>query len=89
MYTREQVENLQAKLDTLRIVKNRFEALQSMTWLQIDFGYNASNCKCSDLPITHSTAEKIQELLLAEYASRVKSLQDEVENTIIINPSKL
>jgi hypothetical protein len=58
-----------------------------MNWLQIDFGYKDS--KCCDLPIMHSTAEKICELLLAEYASRVKALQDEIENTIIINPSKL
>lgn len=87
MYTEEQVKNLQLKLDALRTTKNRLEALQSMTWLQIDFGYKDS--KCRDLPIAHSTAEKIQELLLAEYTSRVKALQDEVENTIIINPSKL
>lgn len=88
MYTQEQVTNLQAKLDSLRIVKNRFEALQSMTWLQIDFGYNASNSKCCDLPINNNTAIKIKELLIAEYTSRVKALQDEVENTMIINPLK-
>ena len=39
MYTEEQLKNLQLKLDTLRTTKNRFEALQSITWLQIDFGY--------------------------------------------------
>lgn len=86
MYTQEQVTNLQAKLDSLRTVKNRFERLQSMTWLQIDFGDN--NSKCCDLPINNNTAMKIKELLIAEYTSRVKALQDEVENTMIINPLK-
>lgn len=86
MYTQEQVTNLQAKLDSLRIVKNRLERLQSMTWLQIDFGDN--NSKCCDLPINHSTAKEMQKLLISEYTSRVKVLQDEVENTMIINPLK-
>ena len=86
MYTQEQVTNLQAKLDSLRINKNRLNLLQSITWLRIDFGDD--NIKCCDLPIKHATAEKIQELLKAEYTSRVKALQDEVENTMIINPLK-
>ena len=87
MYTLEQVKNLQSKLDALRITKNRFEALQSITWLKINFGYRDSSC--CDLPIKNSTVEKIHELLLAEYTLRVKALQDEIENTVIINPSKL
>lgn len=87
MYTGEQVKNLQLKLDALRTAKNRFEALQSMEQLKIDFNYK--NSVCRELPIKSSTAKKIQELLLAEYASRVRALQDEIENTIIINPSKL
>lgn len=87
MYTQEQVKNLQSKLDNLRIAKNRLAALQSIEWLKIDFGYGDNICR--DLPTTSSTTKKIQELLLAEYVSHVKTLQDEVENTIIINPSKL
>lgn len=87
MYRQEQVDKLQSTLNSLRINKNRFKLLQAMTWIRIDFGGNDG--KCTDLPITHSTVEKIQELLLAEYASRIKALQDEIENTIIINPSNL
>ena len=87
MYTQEQVKELQIKLDSLKTVKNRFEALQSMTWLRINFGYKDSSC--CDLPIMPSTAKEIQELLIAEYVLRVKALQDEIENTLIINPSKL
>ena len=87
MYTLEQVKNLQSKLDDLRITKDRLAGLQSMEWLRIDFCYN--NSRCDDLPINSITTKKIQELLLAEYASRIKTLQDEIENTIIINPSKL
>lgn len=87
MYTREQVTELQSKLDDLRVTKNRLEALQSITWLAVDFGYKDTSCH--NLPIESSTAEKIHELLLAEYTSRVKVLQDEIENTIIVNPSKL
>lgn len=87
MYTQEQVTNLQSKLYSLRRVKNRLETLQSMNWLRIDFGYKDS--KCCDLPITHSTATKIQELLIAEYTSHVKTLQDEIENTMIVNLSKI
>jgi len=89
MYTQEQVDKLQLKLNELKIAKNRFISLQHITWLRIDFGYNENSCKCVDLPISSNTTEKIQELLLAEYTSRVKTLQDEIENTIIINPSKL
>lgn len=87
MCTQEQVTKLQSKLDSLSRVKNKLEALQSMTWLKIDFGYKDSACR--DLSIMASTVRKIQELLIAEYASHVRALQDEVENTIIINPSKL
>lgn len=86
MYTQEQVTNLQSKLDSLKTVKNRLERIKSMNWIRIDFGDN--NSKCCDLPIKHSTAEKIQELLKTEYTSRVKALQDDVENTMIINPLK-
>lgn len=87
MYTLEQVKNLQSKLDILRITKDRLAGLKSVEWLKIDFGYKNSICR--DLPIKSNTEEKIRELLLAEYASRVKALQDEIDNTIIINPSKL
>lgn len=86
MYTQEQVTSLQSKLDSLKRVKNKLEALQSVTWLRIDIGYK--NGSCCDLSIKHSTAEKILELLKAEYTSHVKALQDEVENTMIINPLK-
>lgn len=87
MYTQEQIDKLQSKLSTLRKTKNRFKGLQSITWLKIAFGYEDG--ECGDLPINSSTTKKIRELLLAEYASRIKTLQDEIENTIIINPSKL
>lgn len=87
MYTEGQVKDLQLKLDDLQKTKDRFAGLQSMSWLRIDFCYNSS--RCDDLPINSFTTKKIQELLLAEYASRVRVLQDEIENIIIINPSKL
>jgi long-subunit acyl-CoA synthetase (AMP-forming) len=87
MYTQEQVDELKSKLKALQITEDRLKGLQSMAWLKIDFGYEGG--KCWDLPINSSTTKKICELLLAEYASRVKTLQNEIENTIIINPSKL
>lgn len=88
MYTKEQLKVLENKLKQLEAYEEKFQALQNLNNLTIDI-YSKNSGRFCDIPISTKSRKAIYELLINDYAGIIKYLRNEIENTTIINPSKL
>lgn len=86
MYTEDQISILRSKLSTLRTLKNdqHYMTVGKPNAITINMT-NCSNVTVGNTEVLNSICKIVNDYL----SNRIRFLTDEIENTIIINPSKL
>lgn len=86
MYTEEQLSSLRSKLSMLKTLKNdqHYMTVGKPNAITINMT-NCSNVTVGNTELLKSICKIVNDYL----TNRIRVLTDEIENTIIINPSKL